>query len=196
MAVKGYIQAVMEWIRMICHVEVGTSHSKRKHMMSKVSMKRASRAKFGQRVLQGVASTIIAAAAAQFAGAAPPGVSTRAPEAIESKTKWSDVEALVTNELQQIVDRQRRIEGQAKLVKVQAKLDQTQQLLTINLSRGYVPKYNGGEFEDLQSELTNAALDLVLPAMTVKTIDFRFDGKPITSFFPEDAPPPRQVKKK
>lgn len=151
--------------------------------------------RFGLRIKQGIAATILTAAVvSQVSTAAPPSAAT--PATTQSKAKWAEIDSLVTAELQQIVDKQSRIDGQSKLVSVVAKVDPAKRQLTISLSRGYVPKVNGSEFEDLQSQLTTAALEIIDPALEIAIIEYRYDGRPISAYFPEDAPSPSPLKQK
>ncbi|MCC7635598.1 hypothetical protein [Stenotrophomonas rhizophila] len=152
-------------------------------------------ARFGLIIKQGIAATILTAAVvSQVSVASPASETTQATT--QSKTKWVEIDSLVTAELQQIVDKQPRIDGQSKLVNVRAKVDPAKRQLTISLSRGYVPKVNGSELEDLQSQLSSAALEIIDPALEIATIEYLYDGRPISAYFPEDAPPPSPSKQK
>lgn len=108
----------------------------------------------------------------------------------QGRHDWAQVEALVSEELQRVVDKQERIEGQSKYVRARAIIDLKNTAVTIHLDGGYVPKSNGAEFEDLQSELMTTALEVARPAISLTSVDFRFDGRPTVFYFPEDAPPP------
>lgn len=102
------------------------------------------------------------------------------------------IERLLTAELQRVIDRQPRIEGQGKVVRVKARLDIQSKALVIDLSRGYLPKFNGGRFEDQQSELANVALSILGGTVGINEVVFLIEGKAIESYFPE-APHPRRV---
>ncbi|WP_152566195.1 N-acetylmuramoyl-L-alanine amidase family protein [Lysobacter antibioticus] len=104
------------------------------------------------------------------------------------------IEAMLTDELQRIVDRQKRLEGQGKVVRVKASLDITSKALVIDLSRAYVPKYNGGRFEDQQHELAMAAMSILSGTIAIDEVRFLFDGKSIHKYFPQDEIAPRQPK--
>lgn len=149
----------------------------------------------GLRIKQGIAATLLTAAVvSQVSIAAPPSAAT--PATTQSKVKWAELDSLVTAELQQIVDKQSRIDGQSKLVSVHAKVDPAKRQLTISLSRGYVPKVNGSEFEDLLSQLTSAALEIIDRALEIAIIEYRYDGRPISAYFPGGAPSPSPKKAK
>jgi hypothetical protein len=146
--------------------------------------------------LKALASVVAAITLSPFSVSAATQAPHKAESAQQANASWAQVDGLVTEELQRIVDKQKRIEGQSREVKVRAKLDPERKAITVFLDSGYVPKYNGGEFEDLQSELMTTAIEVARPAISIESVDFRFDGRPIYFYFPEDAPPPRLQKKK
>lgn len=131
------------------------------------------------------------------AGSAP----SKSPAPLGSGTpairyKSSDrlrVEHMLTAELQRVVDRQPRLEGQAKIVRVKVRLDTQSKALVIDLSRGFLPKFNGGRFEDQQSELTNVALSVLSGSVSVNEVVFLIEGKPLQSHFPEELRPSRRA---
>ncbi|GAA5068374.1 hypothetical protein [Lysobacter panacisoli] len=99
------------------------------------------------------------------------------------------IERMLSVELQKIVDRQERIEGQAKYASVNVTLDTNSRALIINLSKSYVPKFNGAAFEDLQHELSTAALELLRDIISIDGVRYRFDGRPIEYYIPDVLPP-------
>jgi hypothetical protein len=143
-----------------------------------------------------LAAALTAFAFSPFMAFASPQAAGGSPVAPKTQQSWAELEQLVGAELQSVVDKQRRIDGQSKLVKVSVKIDPAKSKLFINMSRGYVAKINGSEFEDLRSELTNTALHLIDPAIGIGEIEYLFDGRPLRSFYPEEAPPPSPQKKK
>ena len=133
-----------------------------------------------------ISATLLAPAAS---AATPPA----APAQQQATHTWADVEKLVSEELQRVVDKQRRIAGQSTTIRASARINATKKTVIIHLDGGYVPKVNGAEFEDLQSQLMTTAMEVAGPAISLNHVDFRFDGRPITFYFPEDASPPRQM---
>lgn len=145
------------------------------------------------RIQLALAVLLLTAAAAPHAAFASRGMDPE--EAVRQADNWSQVEAMLTAELQGVVDRQRRIDGQERLVTIRARVDPVRQKLTLLLSRGYVPRINGGEFEDLQHQLTVTGIETLRPAIDIVEVELLFDGRTLFDYFPEDAPPPRRVPK-
>jgi len=116
--------------------------------------------------------------------------SGKAAATLSAKDRFK-IEAMLTDELQRVVVRQKRLEGQGKTVRVKATLDVASKALVIDLSRAYVPKFNGGRFEDQQSELAMVAMSILSGTIAVEEVRFLFDGKSIYKYFPQDevAPP-------
>ncbi|MGJ7902161.1 hypothetical protein [Lysobacter sp. 1R34A] len=103
-----------------------------------------------------------------------------------------EIEAMLTDKLQRVVDRQKRLEGQGRAVRVKATLDTGSKALVIDLSKAYVPKFNGGRFEDQQHELAMVAMSTLRGTVAVDEIRFLFDGASIDRYLPQDAVPPPQ----
>jgi hypothetical protein len=97
-------------------------------------------------------------------------------------------EAMLTQQIQRLVDVQRRVEGQGKFVKVQVRLDQSRGFVLIDLSPNYLPSQIGPHFDDLADELADEAVFLLRDSITVHGVLFTYGGKDIYDYFPEDKP--------
>lgn len=104
----------------------------------------------------------------------------------------SQIEKMLTAELQRIVDKQPRLPGQSKLVKVQVRLDTSSRAVIIDLSPGYVPKVNGIEFEEQRGELSTAVWTLLQGIIRTNETRFTYGGKSIYKYFPQDQPRPQK----
>ncbi|HEX5684188.1 MAG TPA: N-acetylmuramoyl-L-alanine amidase [Ideonella sp.] len=146
------------------------------------------RLKSGSRV--GMLSLMAAASAAVLSLSTPvfaqEGAATPA-------TQWSrsQIESTIGRDIQRRVDAQRRIEGQGKHVSVAASLNTKGDVLTLNLSVEFLPKWYGAEFEDLLHELATAAEEQLRDRSSVRAVKFRIGGRDIYDYFPEDRPPAR-----
>lgn len=100
----------------------------------------------------------------------------------------SQIESTITHDIQRLVDAQKRIEGQGKHVSVSATLNTKGDVLTLNLSSEYLPKWYGAEFEDLLSELATAAEDRLRDRSKVNAVKFLIGGRDIYDYFPKERP--------
>lgn len=105
-----------------------------------------------------------------------------------TKNERTRIEAMLTDELQRIVDAQKRIKGQGKYVTVNVKLDPHTEMVSVDLSRAYVPRFYGGEMEDLLHQLIVSASGLLLDVIRFQGVEFRYEGKDIYHYFPEERP--------
>jgi len=99
-----------------------------------------------------------------------------------------EIEQQLTEEVQARVNRQKRIEGQSKEVSAHVKFDISSKRVIVDLSRGYVPKYAGGELEDLEAQLRIVVEELLMDLVDFSGVQFRYDGRSIQYFHPD---PPR-----
>lgn len=99
-----------------------------------------------------------------------------------------ELESVVTREIQALVNKQKRIAGQEKIVTVKATIDINDRVIILNLSKGYLPKYNGGEYEDLQHQLSVNAMELLRESINISGVRVLIDGKPIQHYIPDNAP--------
>jgi hypothetical protein len=157
--------------------------SKEKYMNSRKSCTSTHRSK-SKFALIATLAICIATPNASYAGVVADSASASAGNA----SRWAELEMLLTQELQRAVDRQPRISGQSKLVNVRAKIDPATKMVTLHMSRGYVPSVNGSEFEDLQSQLNNIGLEIVRPELDSAGVDYRFEGRTIFDYLPSNVP--------
>lgn len=111
--------------------------------------------------------------------------STAAPVKMDA-----EADRVLTAELNQLLKRMPRIEGQQADVTGTARLDLSSCLVRANVSRGFVPRYNGGAFEDQMNELQIQLSSVAEKLGCEGTAVFMFGGLDIDYYFPEDAVPP------
>lgn len=124
---------------------------------------------------------------AAFAVAATP-TSAPAPTAAMMPVDRLEIERQLTEEVQARVNQQKRIEGQSKEVSARVRFDPSSKRVIVDLSRGYVPKYAGGELEDLEAQLRIVVEELLMGLVDFSSVQFRYDGRSIQYFHPD---PPR-----
>jgi len=105
-----------------------------------------------------------------------------------TKGERNRIDTMLTDEVQRIVNAQKRIDGQGKHVTVSVRLDPHTAMVVIDLSKTYVPRFYGGEMEYLLRELQVGASDLMLDIIRIQGVEFRYDGKDIYHYFPEERP--------
>jgi N-acetylmuramoyl-L-alanine amidase len=147
-----------------------------------------------------IAASLVGLFAIAAPTAAIPG-ETRAPSLVATpvtKTNRGKIEAMLTAELQRVVNGQKRIEGQGKYLMVKAILDPSTDTLVIDLSKEFIPRgaqYLGAEMEDLQTELYNVATELLRDIIQLKGVTFLYGGKDMYYYFPDERrfiPPARK----
>jgi hypothetical protein len=103
-----------------------------------------------------------------------------------SKARQAQLEAMLTGEIQRVVNAQKRIEGQGRDVAVSVRFDASAELFVIDLSETYVPRVYGAEMEDLQHELSTVVYQSLRDTVRFNGVEFRFGGKDIYHYFPEE----------
>lgn len=103
------------------------------------------------------------------------------------------LEDTLTEELQRLVDKQKRTKGQEPDVEVKARLDIKRQIIIVNLSRNYLPRTNGAEWENLTQELNNAIYSILDGHLTYVGIEFLINGKGILHYYPDPVGKRREV---
>lgn len=127
------------------------------------------------------------ASAIQIAAVSDPAPLAMASAAGEhAEPNWDQLGSIVSRELQRVLDRYPRLDGQSKVIHIRATVHPKLKKLTIVVDRGFVPTINGAELEDLQSLLTATALHLVDPVLAVGEVEFMCDGRPLSSYFSEE----------
>lgn len=108
-----------------------------------------------------------------------------------------EIERQVASELQNLLDRMERTEGQSLALTVKVSFDPTGEVLIIDPGKGFLNLRNShisAKTEEQMQELTGTALYLLDGIITVTGTEFRFDGKDIYHYFPSEwrpNPPPR-----
>jgi len=117
------------------------------------------------------------------------GMSAEVVQAPLSKARQAELEAMLTGEIQRVVNSQKRIEGQgrdvAASVSFEARSGEQELGLVIDLSETYVPLVFGAEMEDLQHQLSTTARQLLREIVSVRGVRFRYGGKDVYHYFPE-----------
>lgn len=113
------------------------------------------------------------------------------PMAQLSTEQRLQTEAMLTQQIQRLVDLQERVEGQGKFVKAQAYLDQSRGFVLIDLSKNYLPTYREA-LEDLTHEFIVEVLFLLKDSITVHGVLFTYGGKDVYDYFPDERPEPIQ----
>lgn len=109
-----------------------------------------------------------------------------------SQAQRTELEAMLKTEIQRVVNKQKRVEGQTKNITVRGvrfkpRTGTEGLLLVIDLSKGYVPRhFGGGEMEDLLHEISSTAHDLLLDVIPLGGTEILYDGKDIYHYFPEE----------
>jgi len=111
-----------------------------------------------------------------------------ASDAVPSKISVSEVIGLVRVDLQRMVDRQKRVEGQGANVVISVSATANGRVLLVNLSSEYVPTHYGADFQDLIDQLSNRAYDIVRERSSLKEVRFLFAGKTLYELFPDEKP--------
>lgn len=100
-----------------------------------------------------------------------------------------EIEKLVTSELQGILNRMERTEGQRHVLTVKIKFDPTGQILIIDPGKGFLDMtepYISARMEQQMQEISQEAVMLLEGVVEVSGTEFRFDGKDIYHYFPEE----------
>lgn len=97
------------------------------------------------------------------------------------------LEAMLTREVQQTVNKMGRLDGQKISVSVYAKVNQEKDKVDLYFDIGFLPKINGGEWEDQSGEIDNLLYYLLSDHFVFRGTRFLFDGKEIEYYYPDPA---------
>lgn len=123
-----------------------------------------------------------AAQASDTPGAVTPPASRSTELSAEMR---ASLEPALRGLLQARLDMQSRLPGQAPIITVrQVSFDQSGDTLTVELGKGYVPTYYGGDFEDHIDDLSNVVTDYMAKIGLIFNISFTFEGRDILDYFP------------
>ncbi len=106
----------------------------------------------------------------------------KAGPAVDAQT-----DRMLTDQLNKWLAEMPRIEGQRALVTGKVSLDLADCRIQVDISSGFVPRYNGGEFEDQMSDLSGGLWHLSRQVGCEADTRFLFDGKDIDHYFPQDS---------
>ncbi|URL58892.1 hypothetical protein IM816_01875 [Luteibacter flocculans] len=112
----------------------------------------------------------------------------KAPETL-SEAERVQMEQLLTAQTASVVQRQERMDGQGMLMPPTVRFTADGTKLMVELGSGYVPKINGGEFEDHLMEIANPLLFQLESVAPLNGVDFLFGGYDVFHYFPEDWKP-------
>jgi hypothetical protein len=103
----------------------------------------------------------------------------------------AQIEALLLPEIQDLVNRQTRLEGQEPNIRVKLRYDADAELLYIDLGRGFIPrdaKQINADLEDQLHDISVIARHLLEVAIPNIQVLYRFDGKDLYYYFPHERP--------
>jgi N-acetylmuramoyl-L-alanine amidase len=118
---------------------------------------------------------------------------TEVPIAMLSQTQRSELEAMLTQKLQQLASSKQWFEDQQHDIRVRAAFDLKTGRVIIDLGEEYGPLSRGAEMEDLADQLriaTSLVLEGIVP---YEGTDLHFGGKDRYYWFPEDWRAPRPL---
>lgn len=97
----------------------------------------------------------------------------------------ASLEPILRGLLQAQVDAQERIPGQAPVIVVsEVSFNDSGDELVVELGKGYVPTYYGGDFEDHIHALANNVYAYMEKIGPLRSVDFTFEGRDILDYFP------------
>lgn len=136
------------------------------------------------------AAVLFAAIALTAAGAAPAAVALGSgPSATALSTRDRvKIEAMVSEELQRLLDRQPRSEGQSRVVRVKVGLEAASKALVIDFSKGYLPKHDSERLKEQRHGLAMSAMALLGGSVAVEEVRFLIDGRELQHYFPAELP--------
>jgi hypothetical protein len=102
-----------------------------------------------------------------------------------SSEERKSLEPVLRGLLQAHVDVQERVLGQAAIIVVgNVSFNESGDELLVELGKGYVPTYYGGEFEDRLNALALTVYEYMEKVAPLPGVDFTFEGRDIFDYFP------------
>ena len=123
-----------------------------------------------------------------------PAVSAQAEETVKAPFNDTDkakLEAMLMSHVQRIVDRQKRLEGQEKYIKVKnVRYNADEAIIYVDLGKAYVPRHHSSEFLDSLRELNLEITDAVWDSISLNGVRFLYNGRDIYYYFPDEPQQP------
>lgn len=131
-------------------------------------------------------ATVVENSYAAQANDTPSAVTPLASRSTELSAEMrASLEPALRGLLQARLDMQSRLPGQAPIITVgQVSFDKSGDTLTVELGKGYVPTYYGGDFEDHIDDLSNVVTDYMARIGPIYNVSFTFEGRDILDYFP------------
>jgi len=121
------------------------------------------------------------------------GMSDEMQTNVPTQRQRDSIEQELAGRIRTIVAAQERMEGQGIIPHPIVRYADDGRSIIVDLGAGYVPKVNGGEFEDHLMEIMNEVISRAESVAPVSGVEFLFGGRDIYDYFPEDRrPDPRQ----
>lgn len=115
-------------------------------------------------------------------------VTKPAPMSRLSLKQRRELETMLTEEVQKLVNRQKRIRGQERNVTVRVTLDIQRSAVIADFSRNYLPSDNNGGLEEPQREIDNLIYGLLGNDLLYTGTYLLIDGKGILEYYPDKEP--------
>ena len=108
-----------------------------------------------------------------------------------TNTDKTKLETMLMSHMQRIVDRQTRLEGQEKYIKVKSvRYNIDEAIIYVDLGKAYVPRRHSAEFLDSLRELNLEITDAVWDSISLNGVRFLYNGKGIYYYFPDEPQQP------
>lgn len=111
----------------------------------------------------------------------------------------TSIEATIRPEIQRLVDGQRRLPGQGKLILVNVIADPDNGSITVNVDSDFIPqgkRHLTEDLGDLINEITGATSSIIGNTLGPTPISFTVGGKDLSEIFPDDFSPRKRPSNK
>ena len=98
------------------------------------------------------------------------------------------LEAMLTEEVQRLVDKLERIDGQGRDVRVKVTLEVESSAVIADFNRAFLPSGNGGAWEDTTQVIDNLIWHLLGDEVPYRGTEFLIEGKSILDYYPDKLP--------
>lgn len=145
-----------------------------------------------RRLLPAVLLVCLACMAPAMAGSSRSSSTATAPT---TDAGWASLEAILSDEAQNVLETMPLLEGQKAHGRVRVRLDPARNEYTLLFPRDYLAEGNGGSLEDIVSMVGNAVVEAAAPAVKLYGQKTLYDGRPLEYYFPEDFAQPSEARK-